>query len=141
MVARDEDVGWGAIATGAVLAGEVEEVLVGGDRVEEVGGPPEVLEVEELGLDGGVTALDVGVGVGAGWRVEAVLGAGGQDGAVESIRTVVDGVAVELAAEVGAYFNLGEVDAVDAQVLEYAVQREGGVGLRQIGRASCRERV
>ena len=108
-------------------------MLVGGDSVEEVGGPPEALEVEELGLDGGVTALDVGVGVGPGWRVEAVLGAGGQDGAVEAVRSVVDGVAIELAAEVGAYFNLGEVDAVGAQVLEYALQREGGVSLRQVG--------
>ena len=50
-----------------------------------------------------------------------MLGAGGQDGAVEPVWSVVDGVAIELAAEVGAYFNLGEVDAVGAQVVEYAL--------------------
>ena len=52
---------------------------------------------------------------------------------MEAVRSVVDGVAIELAAEVGAYFNLGEVDAVGAQVLEYALQREGGVSFRQVG--------
>ena len=58
--ARDEEIGRGEIAAGAVLAGEVKKVLVGGDGGEEVGGVLEGFQIEELGLDGGVAAWALG---------------------------------------------------------------------------------
>ncbi|TAG28596.1 MAG: hypothetical protein EAZ36_05650 [Verrucomicrobia bacterium] len=68
--AKSKEVGGRGAVAGAVFAGEVEEVLVGGDRGEEVVGAGEGFEVEELGFDGGVAAFDggvcVGVGVGVG---------------------------------------------------------------------------
>jgi len=48
----------------AVLALEVVPVLPGGDLEPEVEGPGEVLDVEELGFDAAVEALDFGLGVG-----------------------------------------------------------------------------
>lgn len=139
--ALGEEFGRSVITTGAVLAGEVEEGLVGGDGGEEVRGVAEGFQVEELGFDGGVAAFDVGVGVGASGRVEAVRGAGGGEGAVEAVGAVVDGVAVELAAEVGAHFEVGEVEAVLAQVRGDAGGGERGVGLREVGGVGEEERA
>jgi hypothetical protein len=94
--AHGEEIGRGEVGAGAVLAGEVEEVLVGGNGGDEGGGVGEVFEVEELGFDGGVAAFDIGVGVRAGGRIEAMEGAQDGDRAVEAVRAGVDGVAVEL---------------------------------------------
>jgi hypothetical protein len=52
---------------------------------------------------------------------------------VEAVGAVVDGVAVELGAQIGAHEQLREVEAVRAKVIEDALQRQGGVGFRQLG--------
>ncbi len=141
--ALGEECGRGAVTAGAVFTGEVEAVLVGGDGGEEERRAGEVLQVEALGLDGGVAAfdVDVGVGVGAGGRIEAVARAGGDEAAVEAVGAVVDGVAVELAAQIGAHLDLGQVEAVGAEVREDAGRGERGVGFRAVGGVGEEERA
>lgn len=126
--AGGENLGRRAEATGAIFAGEVEEVLVGGDGGEEVGRAGEVFEIEELGLDGGVAAFDIGIGIGTCGGIEAMPGARGGDAAVEAVRAVVDGVAIELAAQVSAHFEVRQSDAVRFEVREDAGLGECGVG-------------
>jgi hypothetical protein len=75
------------VGAGAVAAGEVEEVPAGGGGGEEVLWAVEGFEVEELTFDGGMGAFDIGVAVGSGGRVEAVVRIGGEDGAVEGVGT------------------------------------------------------
>jgi hypothetical protein len=58
-----------------------------------------------------------------------VGGADGGEGAVKPIVSVVDGVGVELGAEVGAHDQLGEVEAVGLEVRGDAGGGEGGVDL------------
>ena len=65
------------VAAGAVFAGDVVPELVGADLGEEIAAMVEGLGVEELRLDGGVDALDLGVGVGTGGRIKAVPGSRG----------------------------------------------------------------
>lgn len=136
-----EEIGRGGVAAGAVFAGEVEEVLVGGRGGEEVRGVVETFQIEELGFDRGVAAFDIGIGVGVGRRVEAVSGADGREGAVKTVGTVVDGVAVELGAEVGADDQLGEVEAVRGEVGQHALERERGVGFREFAGVAQEERA
>ena len=129
--ARGEEIGRSEIATGAVLAGEVEEVLVGGDGGEEVGGVAEGFQIEELGFDGGVAAFDVGVGVRVGGGIEAVGGADRSEGTVKTVGAVAHGVAVKLGAEVGAQDQFSEIEAVCGEVGEHALECERGVGFRE----------
>jgi hypothetical protein len=131
--AHGEEISRSEVGAGAVFACEVEEVLVGGCRGDVGGSVEEEFEVEELGFDGGVGAFDVGVGVRASGRVEAMESAQGSDGAVKAVRAVVDGVAVELGAQVGADLDLGEGHAMVAQVVEHASDGESGIGFGKGG--------
>jgi hypothetical protein len=54
-----------------------------------------------------------------------VAGAGGEEGAVEAVGTVANGVVVELGAEVGAHLDQGGIEAVGLEVGEQAGQGEG----------------
>jgi hypothetical protein len=84
--AHGEEIGRSEVGARAVFAGEVEEVLVGGGGGDEGGSVVEMFEVEEFGFDGGVAGFDVGVGVWASGRVEAMEGTRGGDGAVKAVR-------------------------------------------------------
>jgi hypothetical protein len=137
--AHGEEIGRSEVGTGAVFAGEVEEVLVGGGGGDEGGSVGKVFEVEEFGFDGCAAGFDVGVGVGASGRVEAMECPRGGDGAVKAVRAVVDGVTVELGAQVGADFVLGQRDAMVAQVVEHACDGEGGIGFGEGGGVGQKE--
>ena len=66
------------VAVGAVLAASFNEIWQVAILVQKVGAVGEEVGVEELGLDGGVDAFDVGVGVGAaGCKRRSKSAAGG----------------------------------------------------------------
>jgi len=118
------------VTTGAVLAGDIVPELVGADLGEEIAAMVEGLGIEELGLDGGVDALDIGVGIGTGGRVEAVPGSEALlDGEMKTLGPVVDSVAVELHAQVGGDDDLRGVDPVVPEVAQEALDGQCGVGL------------
>ena len=62
------------ISARTIFTGGVVPELVGGGFGEEIGLGREDLSLEQFGFDGVVNAFDVGVGVGAGRGIEAVLG-------------------------------------------------------------------
>ena len=119
-----------APATAAVLAGDVVPELVGVCLGEEVRSIREALRVEELPLDGAVHRLDIGIGVGTMRRVEFMLRSPLLfDGADETVGSEVDGIAIELGTEVGADFDLAQVNTVSGQVCEEAVDGQCCIGL------------
>ena len=81
-----QEVSGAFVAVGTVFAGGVVPELVGGGFGEEVGFRRKDLGIEQFGFDGVVDAFDVGIGIGAGGRVETVLGAEALlDGEVETL--------------------------------------------------------
>ena len=112
LVFPGEQVQRAEVAARAVLTGHVVTELVGADFGEEVGAAVEGLGVEELAFDGVVDALDVGIGVGTGGRVEAMPGSVPLlDGEMEALGPVIDGAAIELRSQVGGDDDLGGVQA------------------------------
>ena len=115
------------ISARTIFAGGVVPELVGGGFGEEIGFGREDLSLEQFGFDGVVNAFDVGVGVGAGRGIEAVLGVVFLfDGPVKAADLIVGGVAVVFGAQVGGDDDLGGVEAV-VEVGEEAIHGLGGV--------------
>lgn len=87
-----QEMGRAFIAARAPFSGGVVPELVGGGFGEEVGATVEGLSVVEFGFDGVVDAFDIGVGVGAGRWVKAMLGPIALlDGEVKTFGAVVSG--------------------------------------------------
>jgi len=117
------------ISARTIFAGGVVPELVGGGFSEEIGFGREDLSLEQFGFDGVVNAFNVGVGIGAGRGIEAVLGAVFLlDGPVEAAHLVVSGVAVIFGAQVGGDDDLGSVEAMVIEMGEEAIHSQGGVG-------------
>jgi hypothetical protein len=96
---ESEEIGAAFIPARAILASGVVPELIGCRLSEEIGFGGEDLSIEEFGFDGIVNTFDIGVGIRAGGRVEAVFGAEGLlDGEVKAFGSVVDGVAVKFRA-------------------------------------------
>ena len=123
-----QQVGGAFVSAGTVFAGGVVPELVGGSFGEEIRFGREDLGIEQFGFDGVVNALDVGVGIGAGRRIEAVLGLIFLfDGPVKAADLIVGGVAVVFGAEVGGDDDLRGVEAVVFEMGEEAIHGQGGV--------------
>src|SRR5208283_1562797 len=106
-----QQVGGAFVSAGTVFAGGVVPELVGSGFGEEIGFGREDLSLEQFGFDGVVNAFDVGVGVGAGRGIEAVLGVVFLfDGPVKAADLIVGGVAVVFGAQVGGDDDLGGVE-------------------------------
>ena len=124
-----QEVGGALIASGTVLASGIVPELVGGGFGEEVSFGGKDVGIEQFGFDGVMHTFDIGVGIGASGRVEAVFGAEGLlDGEVKALGPVVDGVAVKFRAQVGSDDDLAGIDAVALEVLEEALDGEGRIG-------------
>ena len=105
-----QQIGGAFIAARAIFTRSVVAELIGGGSSKEVGFRSKDLGVEQFGFDGGVDAFHIIVGIGTGWRIEAVLGLIFLfDGRVETPRLVMDGVAVELNAQIGGEDDLSGV--------------------------------
>ena len=123
-----QQVGRAFISARTVFTGGVVPELVGGGFGEEIGFGREDLSLEQFGFDGVVNAFDVGVGVGAGRGIEAVLGVVFLfDGPVKAADLIVGGVAVVFGAEVGGDDDLGGVEAMVFEMGEEAIHGQGGV--------------
>ena len=126
---EDEQISGGFISARAVFAGGIVPELVGGNFAEEIICGSKDLGIEELGFDGVVDAFAVGVGVGTGGGIEAMLGLMFLlDRGVESAGLILVGVAVELGAQIGGEDNGGGIQAMRFEVLEKAVHGQGGIG-------------
>ena len=124
-----EQIGGTFVTPRTVFTRGVVPELVGGGFGQEVGFGGKDLGIEQFRFDGGMNAFDVGVGVGAGRRIEAVLGLVFLfDGQMETTDLVVDGIAIEFDAQIGGEDDLGRIDAVVFEVFKKAVDGEGGVG-------------
>ena len=116
------------ISARTIFTGGVVPELVGGGFGEEIGFGRQDLSLEQFGFDGVVNAFDVGVGVGAGRGIEAVLGMMFLfDGPVKAADLIVGGVAVVFGAEVGGDDDLGGIEAVVFEMGEEAIRGQGGV--------------
>ena len=105
-----QEVGRALVAAGTVFTSGVVPELVSGGFGEEISFGGKDLSIEEFGLDGVMHTFDIGIGIGAGGRVEAVLGPKGLlDGKVKAHRPVVNGIAIEFAAQVSGDDDLGGV--------------------------------
>lgn len=103
--------------------------MVGGNFGEEVRFGGEDLSVKEFGFDGAVNAFDIGIGVGAGGGIEAVFGLEVLlEGEVEAADSIITGIAIELRTQVGGEGDGGGVQAMIFEVLEEALDGEGGIG-------------
>lgn len=124
-----EQIGWVFITARTVFAGGVVPELVGSGFGQEVGFGRKDLGVKQFGFDGGMNTFDIGVGVGAGRWIEAVFGLIFLlDGQMEALGSVMNGIAIEFDAQIGGEDDLRSIDAVVFEVLEKAVDGEGGVG-------------
>ena len=125
-----QQIGWALIAARTVFAGGVVPELVGGGFGKEVGFGGKDLGVEQFGFHGIVNAFDIGIGVGAGRGIEAVLRLIFMfDSEVKAAGLVVGGVAVKRSSQVGGEDDLGSVDTVVFEMLEEAIHREGGISV------------
>jgi len=124
-----EQIGGTFVTPRTVFTRGIVTELVGGGFSQEVGFGGKDLGIEQFGFDGGVNTFDVGVGVGAGRRIEAVLGLMFLfDRQMEATDLVVDGIAIKFDSQIGGEDDLGGIDAVVFEVLEKAVDGEGGIG-------------
>ena len=120
-----EDGEWRTVAPGAVLSGEVVEELVCGDLCEEVVSGCEAFDVEEVGLDGGVDGLDVGVHIAASGR-DVGVGCLHErlDGVDEAGEFLSDDSSLELGPVVCLDVDLCGVDAAVPEVFKEAFDGE-----------------
>ena len=62
----------------------------------------EDLGVEQFGFNGGMDAFDVGIGVWASRRIEAMLGVVFLfDGLMETVGLIIEGLAIEFGTQIG----------------------------------------
>ena len=128
-----QQVGGAFISARAVFAGGVVPELVDGGFSEEIGFRREGLSLEHFGFDGVVNAFDVGVGIGAGRGIKAVLGAVFLfDGPVKAADLVMHSVAVVFGAQVGGDNDLGGFEAVVFEMGEEAIHGQGGVSFGEL---------
>jgi hypothetical protein len=121
------------VSTRAVFSGGVVPELVGGSFGEEVGFGGKDLGIEVFGFNGVVDAFDIGVGVGASGRIEAMLGTEGLlDGEMKAFGPVVDCIAVEFRAQVSGDDDLASIDAMLSEMLEEACDAQGGIGFGEL---------
>ena len=124
-----EQVGGAFVAARAVFAGSVVPELIGDGLGEEIGFGRKNLSIKEFGFDGIVDAFDVGIGVRAGRRIKAVLGAEGLlDAQMKALGPIMEGIAIELDAQVGGEDDLVGIQAVLLEVSQKAPDGESGVG-------------
>ena len=103
--------------------------LIGCGLGEEVRAGRKDLSIEQFGFAGVVDTFDVGIGMGTGGRVEAMLGAEGLlEGQMKAFGSVVNGIAVEFHAQVGGDDNLVGGHALLLRMREKAFAGEGRVG-------------
>ena len=123
-----QQVGGAFISARTVFTGGVVPELIGGGFGEEISFGREDLSIEQFGFDRVVNAFDVGVGVGAGRGIEAVLGVVFLfDGPVKAADLIVGGVAVVFGSQVGGDDDLGGVEAMVFEMGEEAIHGQGGV--------------
>lgn len=126
---ESQEVGGALVAPRAILASGIVPELVGGGFGKEISFGGKDLSIEEFGFDGVMDTFNIGVGIGAGGRVKAVLSTEGLlDGKVKALGSVVNGIAIEFAAQVGGDDDLVGIDAVALEVLEEAMDAEGRIG-------------
>jgi hypothetical protein len=124
-----QEVGGAFVAPGTILASGIVPELVGGGFGEEIGFGGKDLSIEEFGFDGVMHTFNIGIGIGARRRVEAVLSTEGLlDGEVKALGPVVNGIAIEFATQVGSDDDLAGIDAVALEVFEEAMDAEGRIG-------------
>ena len=120
-----QQVGRAFVAARTVLAGGVVPELIGGLGKEICFGGKN-LSIEEFGFDGVVDTFDIGIGIGAGRRIEAVLGVEGLlDAQVKTVGPIMDGIAIELDAQVGGDDDLVGIQAGLLQVSKKSAGRPG----------------
>jgi hypothetical protein len=137
---ESREVGGALVVMGTVLASGIVPELVGGGFGEEISFRGKDLGIEQFGFDGVMHTFDIGIGIGAGGRVKAVLGPEGLlDGEVRALRPVVKGNAIEFAAQVGGDDELTGIDAVALEVLEEALDAAGRIGFVDLVTV-CQER-
>ncbi len=77
-------------------------------------------------------ALDIGVGIGSGWGIEAMGGAVLLfDGAMKAGGQIMHGVAIELDAQVSGDDDFFGFEAVVFEMLQEAIHGPGGIGFGQ----------
>jgi len=97
-----EQVGGALVAARTIFAGGIVPELIGGGFGKEISFGGKDLGIEEFHFDGVVNAFDVGIGVGAGRGIEAMLGLVFLlDGEMEAAGLVMDGGPVEFDSQIG----------------------------------------
>ena len=124
-----EQIGRAFVTAGTVFARGIVPELVSGRFSKEVGFGRKDLSIEQFGFDGVVDAFDIGIGIGTGRRIEAMFGLVFLlDGGVETAELVMNGIPIELAAQIGGDDHLGSIQAVVFKVFEKTIGGEGGIG-------------
>ena len=127
-----EKVGRTLVTARTIFARGVVPELISRGLGEEVSLGGKDLSIEQLGFDGVMDTFDIGIGVGTGGRVEAVLGAEALlDAEMKALGPVMDGIAIELDAQIGGEDDWVGIQAVLLQVSQKAPDGEGGVGFGQ----------
>ena len=126
---ESEQIGWAFVTTGTIFARGIVPELVGGRFGQEVAFRRKDLSIEEFGFDGVVDAFDIGIGVGTGRRIEAMFGLVFLlEGGVETTELVMNGIPIELTAQIRGNDHLRSIQAVVFKVLEKTIGGEGGIG-------------
>jgi len=124
-----QEVGGTFVTARTVFASGVVPELIRGGLGEEVRFGRKDLGIEQLGFDGVVDTFDIGIGIGTGGRVEAMLGIEGLlDGEMKAFGPVVNGIPVEFNPQIGGDDNLVGVHAMLLQVFKETLDGEGRVG-------------
>jgi hypothetical protein len=127
-----QEIGWAFVTAGAVFASGVVPKLVSGAFGKEIGSAIKALSIIELGFDGVVDTFDICIGIRAGRRIKGVLGAPALfDGEVKAFWPIMDGIAIELRAQIGGDDHLAGIHFVLVQMFEESFDGEGGVCLGQ----------
>ena len=114
-----QEVGGTFVTARTVFASGVVPKLIRGSLGKEVPFGRKDLGIEQFGFDGVMNAFDVGIGIGTGRGVEAVFGAEALlDGEMKTFGPVVNGVTVELDAQVGGDHHLLGIQAMLLEMFE-----------------------
>ena len=123
-----QEVGRVFVTPASIFAGDVVPELVGGGFGKEVGASSKDLSVVKFTFNGRMDTFDIRVGVGTSGWIEAV---GGfpflLDGLVEAFGLIVDGISIELDAQIGLDHSLGAIHTMGFEVSHEAVDGEGGI--------------
>jgi len=122
-----KDLKWCFGIFGTIRSGDIPIDLIQVCFGEEVVEVEEVLAIVEFGLDAGVSAFDIGIGIGATRRIEAMLCAEDADGAGEILAIEPNLIAFEFSPIVGLNDGCPQIDTLSFEVSKQALDSQFGI--------------